>query len=245
MQNPGSKILKYIFILFLAGIQTAQSQSVINQLQTADSLFDSKKYTESLSIYDDILETTGKASPAMLLKMAYINEALENFGEALYHLNNYYSLTADDRALIKMRDLAATKDLEGYDASNLDYLLKFYSQYRFLFVAVFVAFGILIVAMIYRQKKKHSKPAPTLGVALVLVLIIGIYLTNFSGIKHKGIISGTNTYLMTGPSAGSDLVEVVGEGHKVEILDQQDIWIEIKWKGRRAYVREYNIKALP
>jgi hypothetical protein len=245
MQNPGSKILKYIFILFLAGIQTAQSQSVTNQLQTADSLFDSKKYTESLSIYDDILETTGKASPAMLLKMAYINEALENFGEALYHLNNYYSLTADDRALTKMRDLAATKDLEGYDASNLDYLLKFYSQYRFLFVGVFVALGILIVAMIYRQKKKHSKPAPTLGVALVLVLLIGIYLTNFSGIKHKGIISGTNTYLMTGPSAGSDLVEVVGEGHKVEILDQQDIWVEIKWKGRRAYVREYNIKALP
>lgn len=245
MQNPKSKILKYIFILFLTGTQLAQSQSVKSQLNTADSLFLSKKYTESLGVYDDILESTGKASPAMLLKMAYINEGLENFGEALYHLNNYYSITSDERALTKMRDLAATRDLEGYEANNLDYLLKFYNRYRLLFVAVFAALGLLILSMIYRQKKKHNKAAPTLGVALVLILVIGLYLTNFSGIKHKGIISSTNAYLMTGPSAGSDLVEVIGEGHKVEILSQQDIWVEIKWKEGRAFVRENNIKPLP
>lgn len=245
MQNPNSKILKYIFILFFIGIQSTQGQSVTDKLNTADSLFLSKKYTESLTMYDDILKTTGKASPAMLLKMAYINEALENFGEALYHLNNYYSLTSDEKVLTKMRDLAATKDLEGYEASNLDYLLKFYNRYRLMFVALFAALGLLVLSMIYRQKKKHSKPAPTLGVALVLILVMGLYLTNFSGIKHKGIISSTNAYLMTGPSAGSDLVEVVGEGHKVEILGQQDIWVEIKWKEGRAFVRENNIKPLP
>lgn len=245
MQNPNSKILKYIFILFLTGTQLAQSQSITEQLNTADSLFVSKKYTESLSVYNDILKSTGKASPAMLLKMAYINEGLENFGEALYHLNNYYSITSDEKALTKMRDLAVIRDLEGYDASNLDYLIKFYSQYRFMFVAVFVALGLLVLSMIYRQKKKHNKPAATLGVALVLIMVIGLYLTNFSGIKHRGIISSPNAYLMTGPSAGSDLVEVVGEGHKVEILGQQDIWIEIKWKEGRAFVRENNIKPLP
>jgi hypothetical protein len=245
MQNPISKILKYIFILFLTGTQLAQSQSINNDLKSADSLFLAKKYTESLSIYNDILESSGKATPAMLLKMAYINEGLESYGDALYHLNNYYSLTSDERALIKMRDLAATQDLEGYEASNLDYLIKFYRQYRFMFVAVVATLGILIIAMIFRQKKKHGKPAPTLGVALVIIVTIGLYLANFTGVKDKGIISNTNTYVMTGPSAGADLVEVVGEGHKVEILSKRDVWVEIKWKEQRAFVRESNIKPLP
>lgn len=245
MQNPISKILKYIFLLFLTGIQLTQAQSINDSLKSADSLFVAKKYTESLSMYEDILNSTGQATPAMLLKMAYINEGLESYGEALYHLNNYYSLTSDENALTKMRDLAATRELEGYEASNLDYLIKFYRQYRFMFVAIICAVGMLVIAMIFRQKKKYGKAAPTLGVALVIVVVIGLYLANFTAVKEKGIISNTNTYVMTGPSAAADLIEIIGEGHRVELLDQRDIWVEIRWKGQRAFVRETNIKPLP
>lgn len=245
MQNPFSKFTIYIFLFLVTGTQVAKSQSVNSQLNAADSLFQTRKFTESLSIYDNLLETTGKASPAMLLKMAYINEGLENYGEALYHLNNYYSITSDQRVLTKMRDLAATLGLEGYETSNLDYALKIYTEYRFILVAFFTALGLLILGIIYRQKQKHGKAAPSLGLALFFVMIVALYLTNYSGTSPKGIISSANAYLMTGPSAGSDLVEVVGEGHKVEIIDQQDIWVEIRWKEQRAFIRESNIKALP
>ena len=245
MQKQALKFIKYIFILFFIGTQVSISQDVKTELASADSLFLSKKYTESLAVYNRIMERTGKASPAMLLKMAYINEGLENFGDALYYLNNYYSLTSDKKALTKMRDLATTMSLEGYEANNLDYALKIYNEYRFLIVAFFTALGILIVSIIYRQKKKHGKPAPSLGLALVFVMIVAMYLTNFSGLTAQGIISSPNAYLMSGPSAGADLVEVVGEGHKVEIVDQQDIWVEIRWREGRAFIRENNIKALP
>lgn len=245
MQKRSSKFLKPVFILFLIGTQVSKSQGLNTQLSTADSLFQAQKYTESLTVYNDILESTGKASPAMLLKMAYINEGLENYGEALYHLNNYYSVTSDQNALTKMRDLATTRGLEGYEASNLDYALKVYNEYRYLLVAFFTALGLLVLGIIYRQKKKHGKPAPSLGLALIFVMIAALYLTNFSGLKSQGIISSANAYLMTGPSAGADLVEVVGEGHRVEIIDQQDIWVEIRWKEGRAFIRENNIKPLP
>ena len=245
MQRPSSKFIKYVFLLLFTGIQVANSQQVNNQLDLADSLFLSKKYTESLGLYDNLLEETGKASPAMLLKMAYINEGLENFGEALYHLNNYYHITSDQKALEKMRDLAATLSLEGYETDSFDYAFKLYTEYRLLLVAVFLALGLLIVSLIFRQQKKHGKAAPVLGMALFFVMAIAVYVTNFTGLSDQGIISSPNAYLMTGPSAGSDLVEVVGEGHKVEIIDQQDIWIEIKWRDQRAFVRENNIKPLP
>ena len=245
MQKQALKFIKYIFILFFIGTQVSVSQDIEQELSTADSLFLSKKYTESLAVYNRIMERTGKASPAMLLKMAYINEGLENFGDALFYLNNYYSLTSDKKALTKMRDLATTMSLEGYETDNLDYALKIYNEYRFLLVALFSALGLLVVAIIYRQRQKHGKPAVSLGLALVFVMIVALYLTNYSGLKDQGIISSPNTYLMSGPSAGADLVEVVGEGHKVEIVDQQDIWVEIRWKEQRAFIRENNIKALP
>ena len=245
MQKPSLKFIKYIFILFFIGTQVSISQDVKTELASADSLFLSKKYTESLAVYNRIMERTGKASPAMLLKMAYINEGLENFGDALYYLNNYYNITSDKKALTKMRDLATTMSLEGYEANNLDYALKIYNEYRFLIVAFFTALGLLVLSIIYRQKKKHGKPAPSLGLALVFVMIVAMYLSNFSGLTAQGIISSPNAYLMSGPSAGADLVEVVGEGHKVEIVDQQDIWVEIRWREGRAFIRENNIKALP
>ena len=49
---------------------------------------------------------------------------------------------------------------------------------------------------------------------------------------------------MSGPSAGADLIEVVTEGHKVEIIDQTDIWVQIKWRSGRAFIRENNIQEL-
>ena len=245
MQKRTFKFLESVFILFLIGTQVSKSQTFNAQLLTADSLFRAQKYTESLTIYNDIFENTGKASPAMLLKMAYINEGLENFGEALYYLNNYYNMSADQNALTKMRELATARGLEGYEADNLDYALRIYNEYRYLLVAFFVALGLLMLAIIYRQKKKQGKPATGPGLALIFVMVAALCLTNFFWLKPQGIISGANTYLMTGPSAGADLVEVVNEGHRVEIIDWQDIWVEIRWREGAAFIRENNIKVLP
>lgn len=245
MQKRTSKFLETVFILFLMGTQVAKSQNINTQLLTADSLFRVQKYTESLAVYNDILESTGKASPAMLLKMAYINEAMENFGEALYYLNNYYNMSADQNALAKMRDLATARGLVGYEANNLDYILRAYNEYRYLLVTFFAVLGLLMLAIVYRQKKKPGKPAPGLGLALIFVMVAALFLTNFPGLKPQGIISGANTYLMTGPSAGADLVEVVNEGHRVEIIDWKDIWVEIRWREGAAFIRENNIKVLP
>lgn len=245
MQKRTSKFLESVLILFLIGTQVSKSQTVNTQLSTADSLFRAQKYTESLAVYNDILENTGKASPAMLLKMAYVNEGLENFGEALYYLNNYYNMSADQNALTKMRNLATARSLEGYEADNLDYALRIYNEYHYLLVVFLAALGLLMLAIIYQQKRKQGKPASSLGLALIFVMVAALCLTNFSGLKPQGIISGANTYLMTGPSAGADLVEVVNEGHRVEIIDWQDIWVEIRWKEGTAFIRENNIKILP
>lgn len=235
--------LKSFFLFFLLISQVSNAQVITNDISSADSLFEKRKYTESLEIYQNIIEEK-KASPAMLLRMAYIYEGLEDLSSALISLDHYYKITADKKVLTKMKELADQNALVGYDTSDWGYLMNFYVKYRYLFVLTFLALAILILSMIYRKKKKHQEFSPGLGLGLFTVLAFIFFLVNFTGIEDKGIITGTSAYLMSGPSAGAELVEVIEEGHKVEIIDRTDIWVQIKWKGGRAFIRENNIEAL-
>ena len=143
-----------------------------------------------------------------------------------------------------MKELADHNGLEGYVTSDWGFIQNFYDKFRYLFVIFSISLAILILSMIYRKKKKHQEFSAGLGLGLFAVLAFIFFLVNFTGIEDKGIITGTNAYLMSGPSAGAELIEVIGEGHKVEIINRTDIWIQIKWRGGRAFVRENNIEAL-
>ncbi len=56
-----------------------------------------------------------------------------------------------------------------------------------------------------------------------------------------GIIGNSNTFLMDGPSPGSSVVDIVEEGHRVEIVGKKDVWLQVLWNGEVAYVREGNM----
>lgn len=245
MQDRNFKILIFIFLGLLYFQEPSYSQEVTNDLKIADSLFQKKLYTQSLTLYEKIVREEQVASPAMLLKMAFIYESLEDLGKALYTLNNYYELTSDKKVLVKMNEMAQQNNLEGYDTNDFNLFLKFFDENRNYFVLAFFALSVLILSMILKRKKKLEENSLGLTIGLVFSLLLTTYLINFSQLAPKGIITSANAYLMSGPSAGADLIEITGEGHKVEIVGQKDIWVEIKWKNTRAFIRENNLKELP
>ena len=55
-----------------------------SDLELADSLFEAKKYTLALPIYDSIYSKAELQTPQMLLKMAMIHEGLGDAGKAIY-----------------------------------------------------------------------------------------------------------------------------------------------------------------
>lgn len=235
-------------LLFLFGmifsLQIVSGQEITNDLAEADSLFQERLYTQSLEIYEKIYEETERATPAMLLKMAYSQEAMGNLSNALIYLHDYYRMTSDKEVLKKMNDLAQVNGLEGYDTNDFQQFVKAIQDYDLLIMGVLLALNLLILSMIFRKIKKHQEKSPGLAVGLVIVLALTFFFVNFTGPREKGIVTGSNAYVMSGPSAAAELVEVVGQGHKVEIISRSDIWYEIKWRGKTAYVRENNLKEL-
>ena len=194
----------YNILVFLLITATASGQASPSMLQTADSLYAAKQYTQAFERYD-VLFAGGRYSPAMLLKMAHIQEGLGHLGQALYYINLYFLATNDTAALRKMEELAEKNNLEGYqnnETKKLKALLNEYNTTITLFLVVNCLFFFSLV--VYTREKKKVRPTFSSAMLILSVVVLFVY-TNFSSASERGIVAAPKTYLMSGPSAGAAL----------------------------------------
>ncbi|MEQ9426652.1 MAG: hypothetical protein RJQ09_19675 [Cyclobacteriaceae bacterium] len=208
-------------------------------LSYADSLFNQGKYTESFQVYEIILEGQ-QYSPGMLLRMAYIKEGLGDYSNALYYLNLYYNKSSNKRVFAKMQEIAEEHQLSGYDYSDVDFLYNIFQRFRFQVQLVLISSSVLILFLIF--SKKGNKFLLAGFNALILAALF--YTSNFSFVGGQGIITGQNNYLMSGPSSGAEVVEIIGRGHRVEVVEIKGIWTKILWGNQEAFIRNNKIKRL-
>lgn len=237
------KKLKLIFITLFLSSFFAFSQSQSIQLSKADSLFKQQRFTQSFELYDS-LYNQHVATPAMLLKMAYIKEGLGDFTLAQFYLNEYYLATRNEQALNKMDELAKEKNLKGFETNDLNLLISLYfKHFQWLVVGAIAIVALLFVFFLIQLLKFKTIPPVTtffLGVSL-----IGLFgLINFGKPYNKGLITKNNTFVMAGPSAGADVIDVIGKGNKVTIHRQTDVWLNIEWEGEQGYIKENNVRLL-
>lgn len=228
--------------MFSIGTQ-AYSQPENNSLTKADSLFNNQRFTQSFKVYDSIYQLK-KASPAMLLKMAYIKEGLGDFTLAQYYLNEYYLATNNDLALTKMETLAKEKELQGYETNDLNFILSlYYKHFQWLALSVFsIALVLFIFFIIQLKKYKHAPPVTSFF--LVVTLISLFLLINFGKSYNKALIIKKNTFVMAGPSAAADVLDVITKGNKIQINGKKDVWLKIEWNGETGYVKSNNVRRL-
>ncbi|AHM62274.1 SH3 domain-containing protein [Flammeovirgaceae bacterium 311] len=206
------------------------------KLKIADSLFNQQAYTEALPLYQEVLEQN-RASPAMLLRMAYIQEGLGHIPEALYLLNLYYRETSDEDAAARIKELAGRHDLSGYDIIEEEYLRSIVRRYQLPIVATLLALSLILSALIlYRRLKLQHRSVIT---TLFLMVLLGglFYFVNVRPSYSKGILMQENTYLMRGPSAGAGVLTQLKAGHRLEVLGREDVWVKVIWNNEIAYVK--------
>lgn len=236
MQKGLSKIALTVFGL-LFSVSIARGQYAAERLAQADSLFSMKKYTQSLEVYTGLFSEK-VFSPAMLLRMAFIEEGLMHKANALYYLNLYYQYTFDEAAMRKIQEIAEANRFTGYDQTDLDKLETTWRKYGYLVtLALALMAGVFTtLTVISDRNKKPFWVAQFVCLALLLIHL------NYP-FKERAIIQQGTAYLMSGPSAGSSVVAAIGEGHRVTILGREDVWVKILWKDREVFVRESHIKS--
>ncbi|HEY3403972.1 MAG TPA: SH3 domain-containing protein [Ohtaekwangia sp.] len=239
MQRRFLKILVILSGSIFFMCQQGFGQISTHRLRQADSLFLAKRYTQSMEQYRSIF-AQHEYSPAMLLKMAYIEEGLNQTGQALYYLNLYYQASRDKAVLEKMEDLAKKYNLEGYQQTDASRIFVYYQDHHFKISVVLAVIIFFVFSLMVFFKRLKRNPAPSLVVLVLLLITFGAHI-NFGEQLSTGIVSIPNTYLMDGPSPGASVVSKVDAGHRVEILGRNDVWIKILWQGEAVYVKENNL----
>lgn len=230
----------YLLVAFVLIHSLAFAQKT--ELSTADSLFMNQKYTEAYETYEKIFNEN-QASPAMLTRMAFIQEGLGNYANALYYLNLYYLQSSDRDALTKMREIAEEHNLSGYEYSDFKFFENFIRKYQMEISFCLMAFSLFILGYSFRKTKKDERPAISLGVQLIALIAL-LAINNELFIKDKGIINQDQSILMSGPSAGAEPIEAIGLGNKVTILETDELWSKIIWNDSEAYIRNKNVRKL-
>jgi tetratricopeptide (TPR) repeat protein len=230
----------FVSCLIASNPSFAQDAVFGYRLKMADSLFTQKQYTQSLELYREIF-TQQSYSPAMLLRMAYIEEGLGQNPMALYYINLYYELTHDETALSKMEDMAVRYNLTGYEASRTDHARALVAEAKPAIITALTAICILLVAiMIYTVKKKKVKPFISFSF-LILTTLLLVTFTNRNLNPVNGITLNAPAYLMSGPSPAATVVGIVTDGHRLPIRDRQDVWVKVKWRDGYAYLKENQV----
>jgi tetratricopeptide (TPR) repeat protein len=228
--------MKYKFLLFLLfPILTASDSSADPKLFEADSLFRSKKYTESKSIFNEIT-ATGKASPALLLKMAYIDEGLGDYVQALFHLNSYYSMTSNEQALDKMRNIAEKMDLMGYEYSDYGFFRNLLTEFKIEIEMSLCSILLLLSFLSFRKKQAMKAFRPIIYIQIGLIFILGLSVNDLFE-YDRAIINSDNVILMSAPSAGAEPVEIIEKGHLIEVLSRHDTWVKILWYDQEVFIK--------
>ncbi len=232
-------IISFIFLTMnpLCFAQNSASTAIV----AADSLFAQKNYTQALDFYEHILTRTGEVSPAMLLKMAFVSESLGDYAKSLYYLNLYYQRRPSQQVALKMNEIASRNNLSGYDYGDWDLFLIFYQQYYIWVTVGLTVLAFWMIGGMIRKKIRGSFVAGRHGMALVFFLGCILAMLNLQLNSRKAIVSEDYSYLMNAPSAGAKLVRVVRKGHRMDIRNEADIWLQTEWAGKRAYIRKQNV----
>jgi hypothetical protein len=237
-----------LFFLFLVCFISSSFSGFCNspkeKLMLADSLFGQKKYTQSFELYEDIQNADHKATSAMLLKMAFIKEGLGDYTNALYYLNLYYLQTYEKRVLKKMENLAEQHKLSGYNYDDVEFFLNLYHQYHLQIDFLIIGFVFMFFGILFYRKKTINIQSRSHGIVYICLLLILLFINNYGREHTKAIVTSADVPIMKGPSPGSDVVDVISKGHRVSVLEQDDVWIKISWEENEAYIKAFNIKPI-
>lgn len=241
MQNV--KLKKYCFfsLLFVVLSQMAYSQDFRPEIALADTLFKQQNYTQSIQIYEQVFAQSKQASRGMLLKMAYIEEMAGNYTKTLYYLSLYHMQRPNLQVVNKMKELASSYNLQGYEFKDVDLFIILYQRYYPYFALVLLSICFIwLASLIARKVRREYLPARHL-IGCFFFMAITLLFLNIKKNERRVIIAQDNVYLMDAPSAGAKLVSIIKKGHRLEFEGKQDIWIQVMWNGEPAFVRQQNV----
>ncbi len=234
---------KIIFFLFLnlSFMQLAKSQSNVEYIKRADSLYKTGNFASAEVFFEQSLSVSKNPSNVLYLKLASIKEKKGDFLKSIYFLNKAYELDPSEKILAKLNEVATIHELKGYELSDFNFLILFYKQYSGFLVALLMLLGFYIFIILFIKKYKNNF-IPFVQKLFLIVYLLGIVLLlNLPDKYHQGIINKDGVFLRSEPSSAAPIIEKIDKGNRLNVLGGNDIWKRVFWDDKFMYLKETDI----
>ena len=222
------------FLIFVTTNILANDKYLLNE---GDSLFKLRKYVDAKKIYENLYYEKNYFSDAMLLKLSFIEEGIGNYEKALIYLSKHYYQTHNKETSTKIKSIAKKNELIGFEQNDLSLILNAYNKNIYLIHSILVV--ILVLYLIIGEKKDTSY-----HIRFMIISVLVLAIMNFNLTKKQGIVDQDNTYIMNGPSSGSDVYSIIKKGNKLKISKEYSIWYEVIFENKKKYIRKKNISLI-
>ena len=222
------------FLIFVTTNILANEKYLLNE---GDSLFKLRKYVDAKKIYENLYYEKNYFSDAMLLKLSFIEEGIGNYEKALIYLSKHYYQTHNKETSTKIKSIAKKNELIGFEQNDLSLILNAYNKNIYLIHSILVV--ILVLYLIIGEKKDISY-----HIRFMIISVLVLAIMNFNLTKKQGIVDQDNTYIMNGPSSGSDVYSIIKKGNKLKISKEYSIWYEVIFENKKKYIRKKNISLI-
>lgn len=178
----------------------------------------------------------------MLLKMAFITEGIGDKENATLYLSKYYDLSPNPQTITKIKTLTGQAELVGYEISDRMRFVLFLVEFKEILIGSMTL--ILIISLIFLWSKENKLTETRFYIPTILLITLIFVTNNFLKSQNTALVTKSPTLIVSKPSAAGEKVDLVEPGHRVKIKSSKDIWYEVEWKEKIAYIRKDNVTRL-
>ena len=231
-------LIKFISTVLLLVSFNTFSQEL--ELKDADSLFYNENYAKSKKIYDSIFYINKFYSESMLLKMAMIEEKLNNYEKSIYYLSIIQRENNDNLIQEKINQIASKNQLETYNLSDIVYLNVFFLKYKSKLLSILIILiSVIFAANVFLILKKNKPNFFLKG--FYILSFLTLIIINYS-VPRIGIVSDNNTFIMNEPSSASDVFMIISKGEMLSITNNNiEAWYEVSIENKKKFIRKKNL----
>lgn len=136
-----------------------------------------------------------------------------------------------------MDALAIKNHLTGYEFTDYEYFVSLYNKFNYQIF--FFIVGISVIVFLYSVYKVFFSVNYVkfrLYMSFLLILVSYAFI-NLGIPSYKGIVATENTLVVDSPSAAGKVVGRAKKGNRVNILKKDELWYEIIWNNKVAFVK--------
>ena len=203
-------------------------------LRRADSLFAKAQYAAALPLYRAQVWQRRQVSGQLLLRLAYAERQQGHAAAEILYLNMALARQPRLGTWQRLVALAQRQRLVGYPATWQQELRVGLWRYYYPALQVLLS-GAVLAAVGLLLRGRRARREAWLGYGTYL-LLVAAYLYGLRPMP-TGIVTRGGAALMAGPSAGAGWLSTAAPGDRLPVLGRHDIWLEVSWQERTAYVR--------